>query len=69
MEFRLQIFNNLLAADAKAAGGGGINFNGWARGRPNEGPRHLFWGCVILHLSDISNFYDQLLTGAMVVIF
>ena len=36
---------------------------------PDEGPRHLSWGCVVLHLSDISNFYDRLPTGAMVVIF
>jgi hypothetical protein len=69
MEFRLRIFNNLLAADAKAAKGGGINFHGCARELPNKGPRHLSWGCVVLHLSDISNFYDQLPAGAMVVIF
>jgi murein DD-endopeptidase MepM/ murein hydrolase activator NlpD len=49
--------------------GGGIGFHGWAREWSDEGPRHLSWGCVVLHLSDISNFYDQLPEGAMVVIF
>ena len=49
--------------------GGGIGFHGWAREWEDDGPRHLSWGCVVLHLSDISNFYDQLPTGAMVVIF
>ena len=49
--------------------GGGIGFHGWAREWPNDGPRHLSWGCVVLHLSDISNFYDRLPEGAMVVIF
>lgn len=49
--------------------GGGIGFHGWAREWSNEGPRHLSWGCVVLHLSDISTFYDQIPEGAMVVIF
>lgn len=49
--------------------GGGIGFHGWAREWPNDGPRHLSWGCVVLHLSDIGKFYDQLPEGSMVVIF
>lgn len=49
--------------------GGGIGFHGWAREWENDGPRHLSWGCVVLHLSDIKNFYDRLPAGAMVVIF
>ncbi len=49
--------------------GGGIGFHGWAREWPDAGPRHLSWGCVVLHLSDVSNFYDQLPEGSMVVIF
>jgi hypothetical protein len=49
--------------------GGGIGFHGWAREWADTGPRHLSWGCVVLHLSDISNFYDQLPEGSMVVIF
>ena len=49
--------------------GGGIGFHGWAREWPDSGPRHLSWGCVVLHLSDISTFYDQLPEGSMVVIF
>ncbi|MET0647861.1 MAG: peptidoglycan DD-metalloendopeptidase family protein [Pyrinomonadaceae bacterium] len=49
--------------------GGGIGFHGWAREWDDNGPRHLSWGCVVLHLSDIHTFYDQLPTGSMVVIF
>jgi lipoprotein-anchoring transpeptidase ErfK/SrfK len=49
--------------------GGGIGFHGWAREWSNEGPRHLSWGCVVLHLSDIESFYERLPEGAMVVIF
>ena len=49
--------------------GGGIGFHGWAREWEDEGPRHLSWGCVVLHLSDVRDFYDRLPTGSMVVIF
>ena len=49
--------------------GGGIGFHGWAREWPDAGPRHLSWGCVVLHLSDIRDFYDRVPEGAMVVIF
>jgi murein DD-endopeptidase MepM/ murein hydrolase activator NlpD len=49
--------------------GGGIGFHGWAREWENSGPRHLSWGCVVLHLSDIPDFYARVPAGAMVVIF
>lgn len=49
--------------------GGGIGFHGWIKEWPNDGPRHLSWGCVVMHLSDISKFYEQIPEGAMVVIF
>jgi hypothetical protein len=49
--------------------GGGIGFHGWAREWEDSGPRHLSWGCVVLHVKDISNFYERLPEGAMVVIF
>ena len=49
--------------------GGGIGFHGWAREWPNDGPRHLSWGCVVMHLYDISKVFDRIPSGAMVVIF
>lgn len=49
--------------------GGGIGFHGWAREWEDSGPRRLSWGCVVLHLKDISDFYSRLPEGAMVVIF
>ena len=49
--------------------GGGIGFHGWIREWQNDGPRHLSWGCVVLHLSDIDKFFDQIPEGTMVVIF
>jgi murein DD-endopeptidase MepM/ murein hydrolase activator NlpD len=49
--------------------GGGIGFHGWAREWRNDGPRHLSWGCVVLHLYDVSNIFYLIPPGAMVVIF
>ena len=49
--------------------GGGIGFHGWIKEWPNDGPRHLSWGCVVMHLADISKFYEQIPEGTMVVIF
>jgi murein DD-endopeptidase MepM/ murein hydrolase activator NlpD len=49
--------------------GGGIGFHGWIKEWDNSGPRHLSWGCVVMHLRDISKVYDQIPEGAMVVIF
>jgi murein DD-endopeptidase MepM/ murein hydrolase activator NlpD len=49
--------------------GGGIGFHGWAEEWSNDGPRHLSWGCVVLHLYDVSRFFNHVPPGAMVVIF
>jgi hypothetical protein len=49
--------------------GGGIGFHGWIREWDNNGPRHLSWGCVVMHIYDISKLYDRIPEGAMVVIF
>lgn len=49
--------------------GGGIGFHGWIKEWPNDGPRHLSWGCVVMHLPDIRAFYDRIPEGSMVVIF
>lgn len=40
--------------------GGGIGFHGWIKEWDNAGPRHLSWGCVVMHISDISWLYEQL---------
>ncbi len=49
--------------------GGGIGFHGWNKEWQNDGPRHLSWGCVVVHLKDISKLFDQVPVGTMVVIF
>jgi murein DD-endopeptidase MepM/ murein hydrolase activator NlpD len=48
--------------------GGGIGFHGWAQEWSNDGPRHLSWGCVVLHLYDIRNVFNLIQPGSMVVI-
>lgn len=48
--------------------GGGIGFHGWVKEWENSGPRHLSWGCVVMHLYDIQKLYDQIPEGTMVVI-
>lgn len=48
--------------------GGGIGFHGWIKEWDNSGPRHLSWGCIVMHLSDIQKFYDSIGEGTMVVI-
>ena len=48
--------------------GGGIGFHGWNKEWDNSGPRHLSWGCVVMHLYDIQKLYDQIPEGTMVVI-
>ena len=45
--------------------GGGIGFHGWNKEWQNDGPRHLSWGCVVMHLSDIGKLYDEVPEGAM----
>ena len=49
--------------------GSGIGFHGWIREWPNDGPRHLSWGCVVMHLKDVGQFFDRIPVGTMVVIF
>ncbi len=49
--------------------GGGIGFHGWIREWDDDGPRHLSWGCVVMHIRDISKLYDQIPEGSMAVIF
>jgi murein DD-endopeptidase MepM/ murein hydrolase activator NlpD len=49
--------------------GGGIGFHGWIREWENEGSRHLSWGCVVMHIYDISRLYEQIPQGTMVTIF
>ncbi len=48
--------------------GSGIGFHGWIKEWDNSGPRHFSWGCIVMHLSDIQKFYDQIAEGTMVVI-
>ena len=48
--------------------GGGIGFHGWIKEWNNDGPRHLSWGCVVMHIFDISKIFDEMNEGAMVVI-
>jgi len=49
--------------------GGGIGFHGWIDEWDDKGPRHLSWGCVVLHNRDIGAFYAAVSAGTMVVIF
>jgi murein DD-endopeptidase MepM/ murein hydrolase activator NlpD len=49
--------------------GGGIGFHGWIKEWDNDGPRHLSWGCVVMHIFDITKIFDQIPPGTMVVIF
>ena len=49
--------------------GGGIGFHGWIREWNNDETRHLSWGCVVMHIYDISHLFDEVKQGTMVVIF
>jgi len=49
--------------------GGGIGLHGWIKEWDNGGPRHLSFGCVVMHLYDISKLFEEIDAGAMVVIF
>ncbi|HNC98373.1 MAG TPA: L,D-transpeptidase, partial [Myxococcota bacterium] len=49
--------------------GGGIGLHGWAREWEDDGPRHLSWGCVVLHLEDVGEVYDSIPQSAMVILF
>ncbi len=48
--------------------GSGIGFHGWIEEWDDDGPRHLSWGCVVLHNRDIAVLFDDIPIGAMVVI-
>ena len=48
--------------------GGGIGLHGWIREWSDDGPRHLSWGCVVMHIRDIKKLYDRIPIGTMVVI-
>lgn len=49
--------------------GSGIGLHGWIEEWPDDGPRGLSWGCVVLHLRDTDAVYGALPEGAMVVLF
>lgn len=49
--------------------GGGIGLHGWIEEWPDDGPRGLSWGCVVLHLRDAAAVYAALPEGSMVVLF
>jgi hypothetical protein len=55
--------------NAKTRLGSGIGFHGWIEEWDNQDPRHLSWGCIVLHNRDIAGFYKLVSTGSMVVIF
>ena len=56
--------------NARTRLGGGIGFHGWAREWSMERDGgYLSWGCLVLHLADISDFYARVPVGAKVVIF
>lgn len=55
--------------DEKSKLGGGIGLHGWIEEWDAEKDgAHLSWGCVVLHLRDISAIFDAIPSGAMVVI-
>ena len=49
--------------------GGGIGFHGWINEWDNRGPRRLSWGCVVMHISDVTQLFDKMPEGSMIVIF
>jgi hypothetical protein len=49
--------------------GGGIGFHGWINEWPNNGSRHLSWGCIVMHVADIQRYFDEIPLGTMVIIF
>jgi hypothetical protein len=53
----------------RTALGGGIGFHGWNKEWDDRGPRDLSFGCIVLHLHDVANFYERIPEGTMVVIF
>jgi murein DD-endopeptidase MepM/ murein hydrolase activator NlpD len=49
--------------------GGGIGFHGWKETWRDTGPRHLSWGCIVMHNRDIAKAYSRIQEGTMVVLF
>jgi hypothetical protein len=49
--------------------GGGIGFHAWAYEWEDDGPRHLSWGCIVVHVADRDVIYDFLSEGTAVVLF
>ena len=49
--------------------GSGIGFHGWIEEWDDDGPRHLSWGCVVMHNRDIAALYDTIEAGTMVALF
>lgn len=49
--------------------GSGIGLHGWVGEWSDDGPRHLSWGCVVMHNPDIEALYDVVPVGTMVVLF
>ena len=58
------------ATNSRTQLGGGIGFHGWAHewNLERDGG-FLSWGCVVLHLADIADFYARVPVGSKVVIF
>jgi len=49
--------------------GSGIGFHGWAEEwEPETHGTLLSWGCVVLHLRDVSRLYDRIPLGTMVIL-
>ncbi|MCP3102351.1 L,D-transpeptidase family protein [Myxococcus sp. K15C18031901] len=56
--------------DASTRLGSGIGFHGWAHEwELAETAGRMSWGCIVLHLRDLTAFYARLSPGAMVVLF
>lgn len=49
--------------------GGGIGFHAWVEEWSDDGPRHLSWGCIVVHVADRDAIYEFLSDGALVVLF
>ena len=55
--------------DQSTAVGSGIGFHGWAEEwEPETHGTLLSWGCVVLHLRDVSRIYDRVPEGTMVIL-
>ena len=48
--------------------GSGIGFHGWIEEWPDDGVRHLSWGCIVTHVADAQDIYNRLPEGTMVIL-